>query len=199
MGTQVPANVVRFDASFGRRLLYDPAYNSLGAIQRCAWFEANLIATEYDGWFPGAALQLRFAPFQDDSYYNADRFVEVIIAPLQEVGLLDDEEERDGWPWFHIKGWEKWQPDPLEARSKPMTSAERVAKHRAKKRGVTPVTEPVTPVTPVTPHAGASSSSSSSVSKKPSHVRGGPGLKRVSDAVDEFRQHLAKNGTDHTS
>lgn len=167
MGSQVPDVTVRFAASFGRRLLYDPKYNSLEPVARLAWFEANLIATEFDGWFPEAALQQRFALLQSDSYYQADRFLEVIIGPLSRAGLLDDHKDDDGWPWHHIAGWDKYQPDPLN-HTRAMTGAERVAKHRAKKRAET---EAVTPVTPVTPRAGASSSSSSSVSKRPSRKR----------------------------
>lgn len=192
MGSQVPDVPVRFDVSFGRRLLRLPSYAGLPPVQRLMWFEANLIATEFDGWFPVWDLQ-RQVPGGD-------------LQPIVDAGLFEDLELRDGFEWYHIAGWDKYQPSPRERRNGgPMTGAERVAKHRAKKRaeeaGVTLVTPGVTePLQAVTPHAGASSSSSSSSSFSrdvaQAHVRE---MSPVSDAVRELREYLRSKDEERTS
>lgn len=157
MGSQVPDVPVRFAASFGRRLLYDPNYNKLGPVGRCAWFEANLIATEYDGRFPLSALEDRLTILMEEAGPT--------VARLKEAGMITIERNR---VWARIVGWEKWQADPLEKRHDgPMTPAEKQRAYRARKR-VTGVTNALPGVT--TP-ARASESSSSSMSKHPARAR----------------------------
>ncbi len=151
MGSQVPDVPVRFAASFGRRLLYDPTYNKLGPICRCAWFEANLIATEFDGRFPVSALEARLSLLREDPT--------PILTRLREVGLISIERNRE---WGRITGWEKYQSAP----DRPKTSTERVRRHRAKKRAETHETLQPLRVTPR-----ARTSESSSESKRPLRKR----------------------------
>lgn len=206
---------MRFAAQLGRSLLYDPAYNSVGMSAQWAWDQANLIATEFDGWVPEQALRSRFYDVAGmvGCYEETliDHFDHEIAQPLLNAGLFDETEDRSGWVWYHIAGWAKYQPDPLAIRSSgqtAMTSAERKRRQRAKE-AVTAESRPVTvsrdshgASRPVTPHARPSSSLSSSVSKKsprpPAHeggaragARGGP-MRGMKEVLGTFEEVIAK-------
>ena len=169
MGSQIPDWPVRFAASFGRRLLFDPSYNSVSMEARAAWYEANLIATEYDGVFPDHALWLRFFAQR----WTMEAYGK-LIAELLEAGLILATDEPQ---WYSITGWGKYQPDPLDKGPSQTAGAKRMRKLRADRKVDGAHSARVRTVrterTNTSPRAGASSSSSSSLSKiPPAHTRG---------------------------
>ena len=200
MGSQVPDRLVSFGVSFGRALLTHPDYNSIGLFSRYAWFEANLAATERDGWFAVRVVELRI----DQAWGLVDPLIVpsgvleaihinygMVWQELVDQGMIAPLTGKDGW--YRIVGWEKYQAGPDRAEraipgETPEDRARRLARDRKRRQRshgedhtVTPVTESrvtVTPVTPVTPSHGTrartSVSSSSSVSKTyPAHTREG--------------------------
>jgi len=193
VGSQVPPNTVRFDASFGRRLLHDPAYLRVGALARCAWFEANLIATEFDGVFAEEALVARMT--QALSFYTSSPevtglwpwgvvprgiIIDECLDPLVTEGLITS----DDHGWYRINGWEKWQPDPLatpkkSTEEKRRAHAEAQKRLRDRKRDQRDLRDPN-----VTSRARASSSSSSSsLSERVAHEREGDDTNAILDAM----------------
>ncbi len=151
MSGQIPDWPVRFDVRIGRRILWDPAYLSVNIEARGLWLEANLIATEFDGRVPDAALHARcIAEAWTREHYDDT------IQSLVDNGLFEETTEGpDGDVWYIIVGWEKYQPDPLEkhapgpADETPEERKKRLARERQQRRR-SRVTQPVTLVTPVT-------------------------------------------------
>ena len=180
MGSQIPPNTVRFDASFGRRLLHDPAYLRVGALARCAWFEANLIATEFDGVFAEEALVARMT--QALSFYMSGPEVtglwpwsviprgvimDECIDPLIGGGLIAPDDEG----WYRIVGWDKWQPDPFaKPKAARLTPAEKQKAYRERRKAA--VTAVTASLPDVTSRARTSSSSSSSKTVARTRARG---------------------------
>lgn len=189
MGSQTPDVPVRFAASFGRRLLYDPAYNRVNIECRGAWFEANLIATEFDGRFPIPALEMRL------KVTGADPMP--VLQALQNAGLIEADDDPE---WMRIVGWEKYQPEPFGRSAKDPTGAERQRRYRERH-----VTVRNGSNGDVTPHARTSESSSSSLSKtigrtRPREERRGSTRPMViGGVVAELREHLLEQERRRTS